>query len=326
MRNHLWPLLLLLFCGQLAGTAWAAKYKLKDGTVLSGEPMENTFTTKGLILKYDSGDRAYSTRMPWEAFSQEALQEIHAKYPKSAKFVEFLIEMPAEALTEDLLKEVEKAKKPPIVLKESKSPGRPYEGTGILGAFFSGGGFLLLLLMYGANLYAAYEIGMYRNWPTMVICGASAAVPFIAPLVFLSMPTRVVRKPEEEEEEEQEEEGEEAPDPLAELAPEQVEVVPVEQPKPLPPTQSFKRGEFNLNRRFIETKFAGFFRVIPSEAERDMNLVLKTARGEFIGKRVLRITNEELCFQIPSGAGTVDEVIPLIDIFEIQIRHKDALE
>ncbi|MBI3191060.1 MAG: hypothetical protein HYZ36_00220, partial [Pedosphaera parvula] len=121
-----------------------------------------------------------------------------------------------------------------------------------------------------------------------------------------------------------EETGEEAGDPLEELAPEQVEVVPVEQSKPIPPTQSFKRGEFNLNRRFIETKFAGFFRVIPSEAEKDMNLIMKTARGEFIGKRVLRITNEELCLQVPSGGGTVDEVIPIVDIFEIQIRHKDA--
>lgn len=324
MRCHLWILLLGLSFGQLAGTAWAGKYKLKDGTVLSGEPVESTFSNKGLILKQDAGDKPYSRRIAWEEFTQEALLELR-KIPKAERFVQYFVEPPPEVLEAEMQREVEKVKKPPIVLKASSSPGRPYAGTGKVAAFFSGGGLILLLLMYAANLYAAYEISRYRNWPIAVVCGASAVVPFFAPLVFVSLPTRVIRE-REEEEEETEEAVDEAFDPLAELVPEQVEVVPVEQPKPIPPTQSFKRGEFNLNRRFIETKFAGFFRIIPSEAEKDLNLVLKTARGEFVGKRVLRITNEELCLQIPSGAGTVDEVVPLNDIFEIQIRHKDATD
>lgn len=58
-----------------------------------------------------------------------------------------------------------------------------------------------------------------------------------------------------------------------------------------------------------------------------MNLIIKSARGEFFGRRILKITNTELTFQVPKSEGaTVDEVIPLNDILEVHVRHKAATD
>jgi len=85
----------------------------------------------------------------------------------------------------------------------------------------------------------------------------------------------------------------------------------------------FKRGEFSFNRRFFETKFAGFFRVVPSEAEKDLVLVFTAARGQFVGRRIMRITPNELYLQVFNNNASADEMIPFVEIAEVQIRHKD---
>src|SRR5258708_40265870 len=43
----------------------------------------------------------------------------------------------------------------------------------------------------------------------------------------------------------------------------------------LPATQTFSRGQFTFNRRFIETKFADFFGVVRHGADKDMVLIVK---------------------------------------------------
>ena len=42
----------------------------------------------------------------------------------------------------------------------------------------------------------------------------------------------------------------------------------------------YKRGEFTLNRRFFETKFAGYFRVVLGEAEKKFVIIIRLAREE----------------------------------------------
>jgi hypothetical protein len=86
----------------------------------------------------------------------------------------------------------------------------------------------------------------------------------------------------------------------------------------------FARGEYSFNRRFFETKFPGFFRAIRAEAEKDLVLLLKTSRGDFVGRRVTRITPNELYLQIFNNDATADEMIPFNEVMEVQIRHKDA--
>jgi len=91
----------------------------------------------------------------------------------------------------------------------------------------------------------------------------------------------------------------------------------------LPAPVVYARGEFSFNRRFFETKLAGFFRLVPSPSEADLRIHLKSARGDFVGRRITRITPAELYLQVGNEGATADEMIPFADIFEVQVRHKD---
>jgi hypothetical protein len=102
--------------------------------------------------------------------------------------------------------------------------------------------------------------------------------------------------------------------------------VPAPAPAPvLPEPIVFQRGEFSFNRRFFETKFTGFFRVIPTEADKDLVLMIKASRGQFAGTRISRITPNELYLQVVNNNVSADEMIPFAEIAEVQVRHKDSL-
>ena len=105
------------------------------------------------------------------------------------------------------------------------------------------------------------------------------------------------------------------------LAPDAAAQTAADFPEPI----VFARGEYLFNRRFFETKFAGFFRIIPSEAEKNLVLVIKSARGQFVGRRITRATQSELYLQVFKNEATADEMIPFTDILEVQIRHKDTV-
>ena len=85
----------------------------------------------------------------------------------------------------------------------------------------------------------------------------------------------------------------------------------------------FQRGEFLFNRRFFETKLPGFFRVVLSETDKDLRIHIKAARGDFVGKRISRVTPGELYLEVFKESATADEMIPFVEILEVQIRHKD---
>jgi hypothetical protein len=92
----------------------------------------------------------------------------------------------------------------------------------------------------------------------------------------------------------------------------------------LPPTTTYQRGQFTFNRRFIETKFAGFFGVVRRDADRDMVLVIKSSRGEYIGQRISRIAANDLHLAgaaWPRHRGGHD---PVRRDQEIRLKHKDA--
>jgi hypothetical protein len=84
----------------------------------------------------------------------------------------------------------------------------------------------------------------------------------------------------------------------------------------------FKRGDYTFNRRFIETQFSGFFRIVPSEAEKDMVLVIKTPRQDYIARRISRISASEMFIQ-PVQASAKELSVTFGEIAEVQIRHKD---
>ncbi|HSH93082.1 MAG TPA: hypothetical protein VK968_02975, partial [Roseimicrobium sp.] len=196
------------------------------------------------------------------------------------------------------------------------------------------------------NLYAAYEVAVFRRWPRAVVILPAAVVPVLTSIVFLCLPTRVQKQGASDEEQSGDSTG---PAPASAQHAEDHhhghghdhgagedhagqeahahathEEPQAHVPPPIPATQVFKRGEVSINRRYIETKFAGFFRMVPSEADKDLYLVMKTARGEFLGKRVSKITTTDITLQLALEGGGSEETFPLNDIFEIQIRHKDA--
>jgi hypothetical protein len=79
-----------------------------------------------------------------------------------------------------------------------------------------------------------------------------------------------------------------------------------------------------FNRRFFETKLSGFLRMVPSDAERDMVINIKSSRGEYMGNRISKLQPDDLTLQFHRGSASSDVTIPFTEIQEVTIRHKDA--
>ena len=83
----------------------------------------------------------------------------------------------------------------------------------------------------------------------------------------------------------------------------------------------FRRGDTTFNRRFFETQFAPYFRVVLSEAEKTMVIAVKAGKNEYVGRRISRISGNEIGLQLQSG-GEVQ--VEFADIHEVQLRPRDA--
>lgn len=340
MKKLFFALLLVLCALPAIGKNIEGTFHTTDGEKIVGRTV--TFSAEGVSFKYSEGPRKgnFSEKIAWMRFTPETLRYFANQDLETRQYAQLLIVIPDSDLDQEMGSANDRVAVSSIENPESKSHGREHQGSGFFGSFFKGGGFLLFLLLYGANIYAGYELAFFRRYPVPVTCGAAAVAPFFAPIVFLCMPTKkkqrvVVEEPEEEYEEEYAEGGEyeaeavaydEYGNPLpsehAAYAPAYVEPEPVV----LPETKIFKRGQFNLNRRFVESKFAGFFRAVPGENEKDMILVVKAAQGEFISNRILKATNTEVTFAVNKGEGDafMDKVIPMNDLLEIKLKHKDS--
>jgi hypothetical protein len=306
---------------QLGGIALADDFKLANGNVLRGELA--SADEDGLVVKLDVG--GFSKREPWINFSQETLKEL-AKSPKVTPLVEPFIELEPEQI-----KAREKQKE--IVVKPVPNRmERPSAKAGLIAAFITPLGLLILSVLMLANLYGAYEIALFRRQPAALVCGLSVLLPGLAPLIFLCMPTHVEHAHAEAGAEESVAETAGAPAKATSsfagqghapqgglaLAAAQKQEGGGAQP------QMYARGEFTFNRRFFETKFPGFFRVVPSEAEKDLVMVIKAVRGEYVGKRISRISSNEMHVQLQTGNASAEVSIPFVEIQTVQIRHKDA--
>ena len=323
MRRFLTVLVLLVLCLLPAGPARSETYQLKDGQTLTGEFI--SADEIGVVLKL--GDSKYSERIPWSKFSQTDLKAIAGKNPKAAQFTEPFIE-----LSQD-----EKIQKTAIVIRDVPRLQRPPAGSLVGSLFSSAIGRFLLFILYLANLYAAFEISIYRALPAPLVCGVSAVAPVLGPIVFLSLPTHLKKRPEDALPETPTEEfaGAESAAPAADIwgqhiakpgagaTPTQDQAAEATAPA-LPPTIVYERGQFIFNRRFFETKFSGFFGVVPRGAEKDLVMVIKSARGEFTGQRISRIAANELHFQVDKGHASEEVMIPFIEIKQVQLKHKDA--
>ncbi|PWU10036.1 MAG: hypothetical protein C5B50_26225 [Verrucomicrobia bacterium] len=304
----------------LIGSVRAETFTLTDGKELTGELLPSSATDIGVKIK--TGENEYET-VSWASFSQDTLKKLMAN-KKLEAFVEPFIEVPRE----EHRKKTEVEVKVPPPLDDRTKPAHS-----LFGAMFSSGlGLMILLLLYAGNLYAAYEVAIFRAQSPALVCGVSAAAPIVGPIIFLSIPTKVP-PPETWQPEPQA-----APAAAAAEAVNPMQAAGAEHPTGLhlaaaapepakpahPETVRFQRGQFTFNRRFFETKFPGFFGVVRRDAERDMVLLMKTSRGQYVGQRIARIAANDLHLEVHEGTASHEVLIPFSEIQEIQLKHKDA--
>jgi hypothetical protein len=320
----------------VASVANAATFKLIDGSQIIGDPI--SMNDDGVVFKESDGTD--SPRTPFNKFAPQGLKALMAE-AKSAHD-RALLQPLVDNLPDDTAKLQE------IVVKPVETPSRPTHNIGIFALFGSSLGWMILLVLYGANIFAAYEIALFRHQPVKTVCGL-AAIPFfgvISPIAFIAMPPKAAPVEEAAPAAVAEGEAPAAVAPSAAATPHAgghspapsrapIHMPGVESPSApeaqaappaaaLPEPIVFARGDFTFNRRFFETKFPGFFRAIRADAEKDLVLFFKTSRGNFVGRRITNITPNELYLQIFNNDVTADEMIPFIEVMEVQIRHKDA--
>src|SRR5258705_1527228 len=154
-------------------------YPLLSGEVLTGEPV--SFNQQGVVIK--RADGSFTSRTGWTNFTEGALKQL-GQNPKAKPFVDQLIE--AEEEEQAAKKAVEITVKPPPRLE------RPNLKAGFGALFSSPLSILLLFVVWAANVYAAFEISIFRNYPWPLVCGVAAIVPVIGPVLFLCLPSHVI--------------------------------------------------------------------------------------------------------------------------------------
>jgi hypothetical protein len=313
----------------VAAVPWALRadeYKLMDDSVLRGTPV--SFNEDGLVVRLETGG-GFSERVPWIRFTQAALKKL-AEDPKAKPFVEpFILESLAE-------KARKAAKRKEIPIRPVPHVDRPTGTASFLAEATTPTGLLLAVLLVAANIYAGLEISVYRRQPAALVCALSALFPVLGPVLFLSLPTRAVAA-----EEEAVLPAEEARAAMAggkgsiTSAVAKKATAMAGRPAGLTlaaagktaaaasaETRVFRRGDYTFNRRFFETQFAGFFRIVPSEAEKNLALVFRTGRGEYVGRRISRIGAAELHLQLLNSSNEI--MITFAEMSEVIVRPKDA--
>jgi hypothetical protein len=293
----------LFFCGLFVASA--DTFSLADGTSIGGTIIKSTDSQMTLRLPDDS-----YTNIMWGKLSQDAYRQLAAN-PKIKPFVEPFIEIP----------ESERPHKPDVKVADVTRLELPPKQS-FFGALASSSvGLVCLLLIYAANIYSGFEIAVVRMRPKGLVMGVAAVLPILGPIIFLAMPMPVeaapVEAPVETETATFAMPGHPAP------AQEEIQISAGSWQKP-PAGQIYARGKFTFNRRFIETKFAGFFSEPRSGADANSIFILKTAAGEFQVERITRIDVGDMNVEIASGGARQEFTVPFTDIQEIQINPKTA--
>ncbi len=300
----------------LAGAALAAEFRLVTGDVYKGEL--SAADKDGLVVRLDSGD--YSPRIDWAKLSDETLRDL-ADNPKAKRFVEPFIEPPAETVAIQQAKELK--------VHQPARLERPETKKGLIPALTTPNGLILLALLFVANLYAGYEVARFKWRPPALVCGLSAVFPVFGPCIFLVLPRNVPVELENATEVAVQQThlavGSQAP---AGSAPAGGAAAALGLSKGgghaaaqegLP--RVFKRGETTFNRRFFETQFQNFFRMVATEADKDLVIDVSAGKKSVVATRISRISATDINFK----TATLQEVgVPFAEISEVKLRHKDA--
>jgi hypothetical protein len=313
VRRFLWTIFGFWLCGLLAA-AGADSYSLTDGTSVTGSVI--SYNDNGIVFRLN--EEQYSQRVPWTKFSQDALKLL-ANNPKLKPLVEPFIETPPPS----------RMKKQEVTVHEVSRLELPPKQS-VFGALFASSvGLVVLLLIYVANIYAAYEIAACTAQPIALVMGVAVVLPVLGPIIFLALPRRV---------------GPAHAAPLQPAAAPHTFAV-ASAAAPAAPgihivdaswhastssssaatpseVQTFQRGQFTFNRRFFETKFSGYFALIRREAEKNMELTVKTGRTQHVAERITRIATNEMHIEVGQGGGKKEIMVPFAEIVEIQLKPK----
>ena len=299
-----WTVLGLWLCG-LVVPARADSFQLIDGSSVSGSIV--TFNDNGVMFRMENDSY---TNLLWTRFSQDALAQL-GKNPKIKPLVEPFIEPPLSA----------RAKKAEITIQEASRLELPAKQSLLLAFFSSSIGFVILLLLYVANVYAGYEIAVVRVHPIGLVVGVSAVLPILGPIIFLCTPTQTGTPKSAPSHSAVKSETYAMPGAEGEI---RIAEASWRKEPAVQEPQIFQRGQFMFNRRFIETKFSNFFTSIRRDADKDLLFIVKTTREELIVQRITRITSSEVRFEVGQGSARREVTVPFADIQEIQLKHKDA--
>jgi len=315
MRRIFWMVLGFWVCG-LPLLLRAETIQLADGNSLTGDIIN--FNDNGITVR--SGETY--TNIFWTKLSQDSLKQL-AKDSKKRLLVQPFIETPP----------VEREKKAAIPMRDVMRIKNP-QSQSFFGAMFSSSvGIVLLLLIYAANIYAGFEVAIFRGRPVGMVMSVAAILPVLGPIIFLSMPTYVPPPPVDEsaplEPHHFNVPGQSLPEEAqaatgqwqgASETTSQTTAQIAEQPKP--PPQVFQRGQFTFNKRFIETKFSGYFGMARTGEAKNFDFFVRTAAGTFEVNRITRIAANDVHVETVQG-GTVREIlVPFGDIQEIQLRPR----
>ncbi len=318
---------LLLSWVFLAGIASADPITLhpKGAEPVTGEVFDTGET--GVRLKL-TDDTYMPKPIPWGQLSQDDLKALQAQFAQNEKVLHFIEPFIAIPVAEKLQKtDIGTTNAVPRL---ERPPARPVFAA--LGG--SSAGVLMLLLLYAGNLYAAYEISIFRAQPAALVCGIAAVVPVLGPVIFLVLPRREPRSVSDVYEVPDEnleaaiatEQAAPAAAPAARAfgAPRHPTTQSVATAADVPAAKIFARGQFTFNRRFFETQMPGFFAVVRPNADKDTLLIFKSARGNFTAERISRITPNEAYITVRKGHASEEIIVPFNDIQEVQLRPKDA--
>jgi hypothetical protein len=289
-----------------AGVGLGAVYRLTDGTTVEGDPVSPN--ERGVVIRGPGGQ--YSSRIAWDRFTQESLREL-ARDKKLAQFVEvYLIEedQPEEQARPPL-------PKPRPVEGKLSRPENPAFWAGLAGSSI---GLLILIGLYAANLYSAYEIAVYRARPLAMVVGLAAIVPVIPQIIFLALPTRIPKEEEQVGAAAEVAAGSGAAAPVVGAGLHLAQETPAPAAtKPAEPT-IFKRGEYAFNRRFFETRFSSFFGMV--RRDKSQVMILKTAKQQYVVNRITRITATDMHVEVQKGAAVEEIPVSFTEIVEVELR------
>ena len=301
-----------------AGWAWtgaAATFSLNDGQTVSGDVSSGT--ALGVILRKGEGE--FTARIPWTNFTQSALKELSTN-PKIKPFLEPYLELDEPEPSASKRKQITADPNIP------ERMDRPDPKAGLGNLFKNGLTLSLILLIYAANVYAGFEVALFRNYPPLVGCGVAAVAPFLGLIVFLCLPTRLQKSHDELAAESM---AQHAPEPVAHghaqaHGADEASAEAVAPAAPAAPQAVvYLRGQTTFNRRFFETKFAGFLRMVPGEAEKDKVIEVKSSRGDYVGSRLARVQPSEIYLQVTKGGASSEVMIPFTEILEVKIRLRE---